>query len=102
MKKTFGLIATASVAAAIAAPAMAGGASVRVADNHFSASTVHITRGSTVSWHWVGRKRHNVVFSSFRSGKLRNGSYRHTFRHRGTFLYTCTLHHNMNGKVVVR
>jgi plastocyanin len=104
MQKLIALAVAAGVAAAIATPALGAGASVRVGDDFFRAKTVRITKGSTVTWRWVGSDSHNVVFRGFRSKLQNKGTYRHRFMKAGTYRYVCTLHEDngMKGTVVVR
>ncbi len=104
MRKLIAVLDRGGVAAAIATPALGAGASVRVDDDFFRAKTVRITKGSTVTWRWVGDKRHNVVFKSFKSKLQTSGTYRHRFTKAGTFRYVCTLHEDsgMKGTVSVR
>ena len=104
MRKPIALITAAGLSAAIATPALGAGASVRVDDDFFRAKTVRITKGSTVTWRWVGDNRHDVVFRSFKSKLQRTGSYRHRFTRAGTYRYVCTLHEDegMKGSVIVR
>lgn len=102
------LVAALAVAAvALAGPAQAGGTHVRVGDNYYRARTVHIHKGSTVTWRWAGRRRHDVYFTSgrHRPGRCtsrRRGSCSRRFPRRGTYSYICTLHGDMTGRVVVR
>jgi len=102
MRKPIALVAAASVAAAIATPAFGAGATVRVDDDFFRAKTVRITKGSTVTWRWVGSHPHDVVFRGFKSKVQKKGTYRHRFARTGTFRYSCSIHDNMKGAVVVR
>jgi plastocyanin len=104
MHKLMALMAAAAVAAAIATPALGAGASVKVGDSFFRAKTVHITKGSTVTWRWSGSDSHNVVFRGFKSKLQNKGTYRHRFMKAGTYRYVCSLHKDigMKGTVVVR
>jgi plastocyanin len=104
MRKLIALLAAAGIAAAIATPALGAGASVKVGDNFFRAKTVRITKGSTVTWKWVGSDSHNVVFHGFKSRLQNKGTYRHRFTKAGTYRYVCTLHSDrgMKGTVIVR
>jgi plastocyanin len=104
MRKLIAVLTAGGVAAAIATPALGAGASVRVGDDFFRAKTVRITKGSTVTWRWVGDDSHNVVFRGFKSKLQNKGTYRHRFTKRGTFRYVCTIHEDggMKGTVVVR
>ena len=102
-KKLLAPIGATAAAAALAVPALGAGATVRVDDNLFKAKTVRITKGSTVTWRWVGDNPHNVKFRSFHSTIKKTGTYRHKFTTRGTYRYICTLHDDkgMKGTVIV-
>lgn len=104
MHKLIATLAAAGVAAAIATPALGAGATVRVGDDFFRAKTVRITKGSTVTWRWVGSDSHNVVFRGFKSRLQNKGTYRHRFAKAGTYRYVCTIHEDsgMKGTVIVR
>lgn len=104
MRKLSAALAAAGIAVAIATPALGAGASVKVGDNYFKAKTVRVTKGSTVTWRWVGSDSHNVVFRGFKSKLQNKGTYRHKFTKAGTFRYVCTLHSDrgMKGTVIVR
>lgn len=102
MTKLFSALAAVAVAATLAAPALAANKTVRVADNVFKAKVVTINKGDTVTWKWVGNNPHNVKFKGFSSKLQVNGTYRRTFKTRGTFRYRCTVHSGMTGKVIVQ
>ena len=102
MRRILVPLLAAGVCAASAVPASGAGGTVRVADNEFRPKTARITRGSTVTWRWVGDRRHDVVGNGFRSSTRETGTYRRRFARRGTFSYRCTLHDGMTGRVVVR
>jgi len=104
MRRLIATLTAAGAVAAIAVPAVAAGPTVRVGDDYFRAKTVTVKKGTTVTWRWVGSDSHNVVFKGFKSTLKNKGTYRHTFRRRGTFRYVCTLHDDrgMRGTVVVR
>ena len=72
------------------------------ADYAFSPGTVSVKKGGKVSWSWSGSAPHNVTFSKLgiASGDSSNGSFKHKFKDKGTFKYTCTIH-GFKGKVVV-
>jgi plastocyanin len=72
------------------------------ADYAFSPSTVNVKKGGKVSWSWSGSAPHNVTFSKLglSSGDSASGSFKHKFKDKGTFKYTCTIH-GFKGKVVV-
>jgi len=101
MNKIFSTLAVAAVALGFAVPALAANKTVRVDDDVFRARIVTINKGNTVTWNWIGNSPHNVKFAGFRSALKVNGSYKHTFRTRGTFRYLCTIHSGMTGKVIV-
>jgi plastocyanin len=106
MRTAFGLLATTGVLAAIAAPAMGGGPTVKVSEYKFRAKTIHVHRGATVNWRWVAGNGdpHNVTFHGFHSKTQTSGSFAHTFRRAGTFKYVCTIHNKrfgMHGTVIV-
>ncbi len=69
----------------------------------FDPSTVTIHTGQTVEWVWKDAPvPHNVTFSDFHSATITNGTYFHTFNQPGTYTYTCTLHRQMVGRIIVR
>jgi plastocyanin len=72
------------------------------ADYAFSPGTVTVKKGGKVSWSWSGSAPHNVTFSKLglTSGDETTGSFKHKFKKKGTFKYTCTIH-GFKGKVVV-
>ena len=111
MRKHLALVSALAASAALAAvvlPASAADQTVRAnSDDTFSAKTVTITAGDTVTWHNDGG-RHNVRFD--------DGSYvmpaspstsawtvSRTFNTPGTFTYYCVQHQDvgMTGTVVV-
>jgi len=103
MNKIFSTLAVAAVALGLSAPALAANKTVRVDDNVFRAKIVTINKGNTVTWNWIGNSPHNVKFlAGFGSATKVNGTYRHTFRKRGTFRYRCTIHSGQTGKVIVQ
>ena len=100
-------VAAVAVAALAAAPTLAAATrGVDVKDDFFKPSSLTIKKGTKVVWTWKGQGRHNVVVamgpSTFRSKIKRTGTYAHTFKHKGTWQLTCTVHPGMNMKVVVK
>jgi plastocyanin len=88
-----------------AAPAGAGGKTVKVADYKFVAKTVTISRGSAVNWRWVGTDPHNVTFHGFHSKTQKTGTFSHKFLKPGTYKYHCTIHgasFGMHGTIIVK
>ena len=102
MTKFLTALATAGAVALTAAPSLAANKTVRAKDDFFSAKSVTIKKGDTVTWRFVGDNPHNVVGKGFRSKVKDSGRYRKKFRSRGTFKYRCTLHTGMRGKVIVK
>jgi len=104
MRKIVSLLCAAGCVAALSVPALAAGPTVRVADDYFKAKTVRITKGSTVTWKWVGSDDHQIAGRGFRSRLRASGTYRHKFTKHGTFRYICTVHveQGMKGTVIVR
>jgi len=96
-------IVVAAGLAVAAAPASGGNATVKVKDNKFVAKTLHISAGTKVTWKFVGANEHTVTFGKFHSKGMESGSYRHTFKKKGTFNYFCIYHRSegMKGKVIV-
>lgn len=95
------------MSAGLVASAAAGPATVRVQDFAFKPATTRITRGRSVTWRFLDGQyvAHNVRSygtKRFKSSADRTaGTYTVRFRKSGTYRYRCTLHANMNGKIVV-
>ena len=111
MKKLLALAAAGSVAAALAVPAFAATAHVKVGDDYFvrkgATPTVTIRKGSTIQWSWSGRHPHNVYQiggpGHFHSPThTKSGTFKHRFTVRGTYVFQCTYHANMRMKVRVK
>lgn len=71
----------------------------------FTPNFVAIARGGTVTWTFGGRQ-HNVEFGNTAGAPTNipnssNTTVARTFANSGTFNYTCTLHANQNGTVLV-
>ena len=66
------------------------------------AKTVTIKKGSTVKWSWNSDEQHNVTFGKKRHSTtaMKVKSFKLTFKKKGTFNYTCTVH-GFAGTVVV-
>ncbi len=102
------LLAAAAIAGAGGAShsARRQGAAARVTiDNFtFTPATITVSPGTTVTWINRDDMPHTVVASdrSFGSGALdTDESFSHTFTGPGTFVYFCSIHPRMVGKVVV-
>jgi plastocyanin len=85
-------------------PPPASGNKVSIAGMSFSASSVTVTKGTTVTWTNNDNVAHTVTAddNSFDSGNIAAGAtYSHTFGATGTVNYHCTIHTSMKGSVVV-
>jgi len=85
---------------------------INIGDNFFGPTpttlySFSITAGDTVTWTNTGFANHNVTSTgspTFTSSPFiipRNGAYTFTFPTAGTYNYTCTLHFNQNGVLIV-
>jgi plastocyanin len=103
LKKIVLAVTLAASLSVIAAPALAGGATVKITDYKFTAKIVHIKRGSTVTWKWAGMDKHNVTGRGFKSRTQLRGTFRHRFTKAGTYRYFCSIHRSlgMHGTIVV-
>jgi plastocyanin len=96
------LIVAVSAVSALAS----SGKSVNVGDNYYGPKSLTVSKGTKVTWKWVGVLRHNVVVhtgpSAFSSKTQVRGSYSHTFTKKGTYQLVCTIHKSMKMTVVVK
>jgi plastocyanin len=98
MRKAIPVVAAIAVAAGITAIPSEGAnpkpRNVSVKDDFFGPKSLKIRKGTKVVWTWKGKRRHNVseANAKFRSGTKKKGTYKHTFRKRGTYLILCTIH----------
>jgi plastocyanin len=100
MRKLLVIVVVATLAAGLAATALAASRTVRVGDNWFvrpsGVPTVTVERGDTVVWRFTGRRRHNVTVRRgpvrFHSPTKRSGTYRRRMNRRGTYVIVCTIH----------
>jgi plastocyanin len=87
------------------APTAVGSLVVAVEDNTFTPEVVEVAVGDTVVWDFdPSRRLHDVTFSEVpdeASGTLDSGTWSTSFDEPGTYLYECTLHAGMTGRVVV-
>jgi plastocyanin len=76
---------------------------VSVGDNFFDPVKAKVALGGKVKWTNNGKVDHNVTFSGgFASGNFGPGeSVKTKFNRAGKFLYSCTIHAGMDGKVKV-
>lgn len=83
------------------------GLTVEVRNMAYSPSSITIQAGQTVTWVFDDRGvPHDVVGlgdakSVLRSPLLKTGTWQYTFTEPGTYDYTCSLHPNMLGVVIV-
>jgi plastocyanin len=78
---------------------------VDVVDNDFEPRHLTVRTGTEVIWKFAGDAAHDVTDDrgAFESGTMREGDeYIMTFEEPGTYYYYCTLHHAMQGTLVVR
>jgi len=81
-------------------------ATVSVADNYFSPTSVTITRDESVEWDWKGMNPHDVEFDDSTltgSPTQTTGTFTVRFVNPGTYTYWCEVHgRSMSGEVVVK
>jgi plastocyanin len=101
-------VSLAGAAACIAAPATTAvptaQASVAIANFTFDPPVLTVAAGTTVTWTNQDDIPHTVTAAdgAFRSEALdTDDSYQERFDRPGTFVYFCSLHPHMTGKVVV-
>jgi plastocyanin len=91
------------LALVFAAPAAAATKTVKIGDDYFvksgRASTVTVSKGTTVKWNWKGSRQHNVVVQKaprhakhFQSALKSRGSFSRTPKRRGTYKIICSIH----------
>jgi plastocyanin len=77
---------------------------VKVVDRDYEPRELTINKGARVTWKFKGDLPHNVVDDrgAFESPILERGDeWSLTFDDPGTYTYYCTLHHSMQGTLVV-
>ena len=74
---------------------------VAVVDNDFKPATIRVDTGTTVTWKWKGSAPHDVRGDGFGSKIQNSGTFQHTFATPGEYEYRCTVHREMQGRVVV-
>src|SRR2546421_5300922 len=80
---------------------------VQVGDDFFAPTKVTIHRGGKVKWTWGGGTSHSHTVTEengkFTSAEKTSGTYKHTFKKKGTFHIFCSVHpEQMQMKVVVK
>ncbi len=69
----------------------------------FISPTARVSPGTKVIWKNYDDATHSVVGANFKSGPLQKGqSFAYTFSQPGDYFYSCGIHPNMKGEVVVR
>jgi plastocyanin len=90
---------------ALALPAEAAGASVKVQNFAFNPPTSMVTRGAAVKWTFLDGTAHTSTDASgmnlWDSGHRASGSFSETFVAAGAYAYHCTVHSFMTGTVMV-
>jgi plastocyanin len=98
--------AVAVVAVVFAIPALAATRSVTVGDNFFRAKSLTVRKGTTVTWTWRGKVKHNVTVRQgpvkFKSGTKARGTYSKRLTKAGTYRIVCTIHPGMAMTLKVR
>jgi plastocyanin len=88
--------ATALAAGALAIPAFAATKTVQVKDNKFVASSITVSKGTTVKWVWKGKAPHDVSVrkgpAKFKSTVQTKGSFSKKLTKKGTYSIVCTIH----------
>ncbi len=77
---------------------------VKVVDNDFEPRHLTVRPGTEVTWKFEGDAAHDVTDDrgAFTSGTMTEGDeFVMTFDEPGTYYYYCTLHHAMQGTLVV-
>lgn len=81
-----------------------GANEVYIENMAFNPSTITVAANTTISWTNKDGVSHTVTSATglFNSGTIaNNGVYSHTFTTAGTYSYSCTIHPDMVGSVVV-
>jgi plastocyanin len=104
MAALLGFPAVAPGVAAAAAPAVAGKAEVKIDNFNFSPATLTVKAGTEITWTNGDDIPHTVVGDGriFKSKVLGTGEkFTFTVSKPGTYSYSCSIHPNMTGKLVV-
>lgn len=98
------LFAAAPPASHAAAESQGKTAGVEIHEFHFVPETLTVTAGTTVIWTNSDETPHTIAHAkgAFRSSALdTKDTFSHTFAAPGEFVYRCTLHPMMVGKIIV-
>jgi plastocyanin len=77
---------------------------VKIIDFAFSPKTITISKGTRVRWTNTGSVGHTSTSNTGKwdSGTIAAGdSFSRVFKKAGTFLYHCSIHSSMKGKIIV-
>jgi plastocyanin len=99
MRKLLVAVLVAAFSATLVTQASAA-RTVKVGDDWFlrkgEPPTVRVSKGTKVTWRWVGRDMHNVAVTSgprkFRSSYKETGAFSRKMRVRGRYRIVCTVH----------
>lgn len=79
-----------------------GTVSVNIEGYAFNPSTINIPTGTTVIWTQMDSVDHTVTGNGFNSSTLSQGqTFRRTFYDAGIYSYSCSIHPNMIGTIIV-
>ena len=100
MRKLLVAVLIAAVSAVLATQAFAATRNVNVGDDYFlrkgKAPTVTVSKGTRVTWKWVGKDLHNLAVTrgpvKFRSSYKEDGTFSRKLRRTGTYKIVCTIH----------
>ena len=68
----------------------------------FHAATTHVQKGSRVTFSNKDGVTHTATGAGFSTGRIAPGTSKSvTFKKRGTFVFHCSIHPEMHGKIVV-
>lgn len=93
--------------AAVSVSALASSSkSVKIGEFYFHPGKTTISRGTRVTWSWMGYLKHNVTVKSgpskFRSKSQTRGTFSWTFHRKGTYHLYCTIHPGMKETIYVK
>lgn len=73
-----------------------------IVDSNFVPASVQVPVGTELTWRWTDGEDHDVVFDDGVSSSVQaDGSWSRSFDTAGEYVFTCTLHAFMDGRVVV-
>lgn len=68
----------------------------------FNPGTLTVKQGTKVTWTNQDSATHKIKSDTFNSGDLNQGDkFEFTFKNKGSFDYSCSIHPSMTGKIVV-